>query len=140
MIPLPVLEVSSTTIITRSHIQDDTYFTASDLNEFDKYVDTLPNPTFPDISSYVKFDGSKRSVERDDCNSKVNAADAYKKNILNTGKEKPMAVYNPLSYLPRFVLLFFIFFFLQVIACLLTFEEEEDIPLLEVSTSSILFS
>eukprot|EP00092_Neocalanus_flemingeri_P000917 GFUD01000975.1.p1 GENE.GFUD01000975.1~~GFUD01000975.1.p1 ORF type:complete len:614 (+),score=118.37 GFUD01000975.1:269-2110(+) len=136
-IPLPCLEMSRATVITRSHIQDDTYvITASDMTEFGRWTDTLPN-----IFPFVMKDGAPRSVPKVDCSTKMeDKTGDYQDKILNSDKEKPKGLYDLFSCFPRLIFLFFVFFALQIMAFLFASESEEEIPLLQVSSSSFAFS
>eukprot|EP00092_Neocalanus_flemingeri_P024680 GFUD01026769.1.p1 GENE.GFUD01026769.1~~GFUD01026769.1.p1 ORF type:complete len:688 (+),score=131.79 GFUD01026769.1:284-2347(+) len=136
-IPLPCLEMSRATVITRSHIQDDTYvITASDMTEFGRWTDTLPN-----IFPFVMKDGAPRSVPKLDCSTKMeDKTGDYQDKILNSDKEKPKSLYDLFSCFPRLIFLFFVFFTLQIMAFLFASESEEEIPLLQVSSSSFAFS
>ena len=83
--------------------------------------------------------GAKQSVSSNDCDVKVNdGSDLIEKKLHIIVTDKPTALFNPVPYLSRFVSLFFIFFFLQVVACIFVFEE--DIPMIEFLTSSFAFS
>merc|ERR1719493_75327 len=46
----------------------------------------------------------------------------------------------PLSLMSRFAVLFFIFLFIQVLACISVFDTGEEIHLFEFTISSIIFS
>eukprot|EP00092_Neocalanus_flemingeri_P017664 GFUD01019107.1.p1 GENE.GFUD01019107.1~~GFUD01019107.1.p1 ORF type:complete len:753 (+),score=165.35 GFUD01019107.1:306-2564(+) len=170
MIPTPVLELNrsnaSSTLEPKFHTQINAFsdFIAAsdpkdtfamvdvlkesedvqeeDLNDFYKYADTLPSQTWPDIFSSVMPvpDGANQSVYTEDCTSNDDDDAVCNENKMpDTAHEKPKDLHNLLSSFPTFVFLFFLFFFLQVMACIFAFEEE-DIPLLDISTSSLVFS
>ena len=75
------------------------------------------------------------------CEAKFHADPDLKEEKEQTkNMDQPTAPFDPLPLISRFVFLFFVFLFLQVLACIFAFDEEEEIPLLEFSTSSFAFS
>eukprot|EP00091_Calanus_sinicus_P025025 TRINITY_DN9311_c0_g2_i1.p1 TRINITY_DN9311_c0_g2~~TRINITY_DN9311_c0_g2_i1.p1 ORF type:complete len:197 (-),score=20.61 TRINITY_DN9311_c0_g2_i1:59-649(-) len=136
LIPSTVFELTtpSTTgySFTRS-VSSAFNFSQNDLMEFGKYASNLPN--------LINKDGARLSLAPNNCRAKFYADPDLKEDkepIKDT--EKPTASFDPFPYVSRFVILFFVFLFLQVLACIFVFQEEEEIPFLEFSTSSFAFS
>jgi len=137
-IPTTVSEMTRSTVISTSQTKDGQFwYTASDIKEFDKYIDRLPT-----IFPLIKKDGEKQPVNKNDSCAKVEEVTVCGKKDLQEpfqDDSRDQSV-NPLSYLHRFILFFFIFFFLQVLACLCAFDEDMEVPLMEFSSSSAAFS
>jgi hypothetical protein len=85
--------------------------------------------------------GAKRSASSNAFDAEVDdGTDLIEKKLHIIVTDKPTALFDPVPFLSRFVSLFFIFFFLQVVACLFVFEEEADNLLFQFSISSFAFS
>jgi len=108
-------------------------FSPNDIMEFGKYAANLPD--------LINKDGARPSLAPNNCKAKFHAdPDVNEEKEQIKDSDKPAAPFDPFPYVSRFVILFFVFLFLQVLACIFVFQEEEEIPFFEFSTSSFAFS
>merc|ERR1711915_1148500 len=110
--------------------------TQDDLNAFSS-IQLPPLPDDEDDSLWIEADGTRQRKIPGRHRLKIKSKPMDEEDYSNSSSN---SINLPLSLMSRFAVLFFMFLFIQVLACIFVFDTGEEIHLFEFTISSTIFS